>query len=183
MWHNSLKNRGNYHHQPQRKQSRYRYLLLLLQNCDWRGNVKADYLILETDESHVPVVYSQLHLETLVVLNFFRDQLDRNGEVETLIRKVNDFCKTFTGTLILNGDDPNTARLGRANPNNHNVKYFHVEPYAFATRERFEAGEESSAPSVQLNWFMIIISIPTLESSTVQNADTAQKHRIPLQKM
>lgn len=58
---------------------------LLLQNCDWRGNVKADYLILETDESHVPVVYSQLHLETLVVLNFFRDQLDRNGEVETLI--------------------------------------------------------------------------------------------------
>lgn len=79
---------------------------LLLQNCDWRGNVKADYLILETDESHVPVVYSQLHLETLVVLNFFRDQLDRNGEVETLIRKVNDFCKTFTGTLILNGDDP-----------------------------------------------------------------------------
>lgn len=119
---------------------------LLLQNCDWRGNVKADYLILETDESHVPVVYSQLHLETLVVLNFFRDQLDRNGEVETLIRKVNDFCKTFTGTLILNGDDPNTARLGRANPNNHNVKYFHVEPYAFATRERFEAGEGKFCP-------------------------------------
>ena len=29
---------------------------LLLQNCDWRGNVKADYLILETDASHVTVV-------------------------------------------------------------------------------------------------------------------------------
>lgn len=39
-----------------------------------------------------------------------------------------------------------TARLGRANPNNHNVKYFHVEPYAFATRERFEAGEGKFCP-------------------------------------
>ncbi|MDE7137609.1 MAG: DUF1727 domain-containing protein, partial [Ruminococcus sp.] len=31
---------------------------LLLRHCDMSGNVKADYLILETDESHVPVVYS-----------------------------------------------------------------------------------------------------------------------------
>ncbi len=119
---------------------------LLLQHCDWKGNVKADYLILETDESHVPVVYSQLKLETLVVLNFFRDQLDRNGEVETLILKINEFCKTFTGNLILNGDDPNTARLGKANPNNKNVKYFHVEPYAHATTQLFEAGEGRFCP-------------------------------------
>lgn len=119
---------------------------LLLQHCNWRGQVQADYLVLETDESHVPVVYSQLKLETLVVLNFFRDQLDRNGEVETLIRKVDDFCKTFHGNLILNGDDPNTARLGKANPNNPNVKYFHVESYAFATRTLFEAGEGKFCP-------------------------------------
>ncbi|MBQ8687470.1 MAG: DUF1727 domain-containing protein [Ruminococcus sp.] len=119
---------------------------LLLQHCDWKGRVNADYLILETDESHVPVVYSQLKLETLVVLNFFRDQLDRNGEVETLILKINEFCKTFEGNLILNGDDPNTARLGRANPNNKNVKYFHAEPYAHATTQLFEAGEGRFCP-------------------------------------
>ena len=119
---------------------------LLLQHCNWKGQVDADYLILETDESHVPVVYSQLKLETLVVLNFFRDQLDRNGEVETLILKINAFCKTFTGNLILNGDDPNTARLGQANPENKNVKYFHVEPYANATAELFEAGEGRFCP-------------------------------------
>ena len=59
---------------------------LLLRHCDMSGKVKADYLILETDESHVPVVYSQLKLDTLVVLNFFRDQLDRNGEMETLMQ-------------------------------------------------------------------------------------------------
>ena len=44
---------------------------LLLRYCDFSGRVKADYLILETDESHVPVVYSQMKLDTLVVLEFF----------------------------------------------------------------------------------------------------------------
>ncbi len=119
---------------------------MLLKYCDMSGKVKADYLILETDESHVPVVYSQLKLDTLVVLNFFRDQLDRNGEMETLIQKINGFCKTFEGNLVLNGDDPNTARLGRANPQNKNVKYFHAEPYAFATKKIFEASEGRFCP-------------------------------------
>lgn len=119
---------------------------LLLRHCDMKGRVKADYLILETDESHVPVVYSQLRLDTLIVLDFFRDQLDRNGEMETLIQKINGFCKTFKGNLILNGDDPNTARLGKANPGNKNVKYFHAEPYAFATKTIYEASEGRFCP-------------------------------------
>lgn len=119
---------------------------LLLRYCDFSGRVKADYLILETDESHVPVVYSQMKLDTLVVLDFFRDQLDRNGEMETLINKVNGFCKTFEGNLILNGDDPNTARLGRANPRNKNVKYFHADRYKFATEKIFEASEGRFCP-------------------------------------
>ena len=119
---------------------------LLLRYCDLKGRVNADYLILETDESHVPVVYSQLKLEMLVVLNFFRDQLDRNGEMETLIQKINNFCKTFDGNLLLNGDDPNTARLGRANPDNKNVKYFHANRYDFATDSVFEASEGRFCP-------------------------------------
>ncbi len=119
---------------------------LLLRHCDMKGRVKADYLILETDESHVPVVYSQLKLDTLIVLDFFRDQLDRNGEMETLIQKINGFCKTFEGNLILNGDDPNTARLGRANPANKNVKYFHAEPYKFASDKVYEASEGRFCP-------------------------------------
>lgn len=119
---------------------------MLLKYCDISGKIDADYLILETDESHVPVVYSQLELETLVVLNFFRDQLDRNGEMETLIQKINGFCKTFEGNLLLNCDDPNTARLGQANPKNKNVKYFHAERYKFATDRIFEASEGRFCP-------------------------------------
>ena len=50
---------------------------LLLKNCSMTGKVRADCLVLEVDESHVPVIFSQQKLDTLVVLNFFRDQLDR----------------------------------------------------------------------------------------------------------
>jgi UDP-N-acetylmuramyl tripeptide synthase len=119
---------------------------LLLRNCSFSGKVDADYLVLEVDESHVPVIFSSIKLETLVVLNFFRDQLDRNGEVETLILKLNRFCKTFTGNLVLNADDPNVVRLGMANPKNKNVRYFSVDKYRYATSSLYEVGEGHFCP-------------------------------------
>ena len=120
---------------------------LLLKHCTMTGKVKADYLVLEVDESHVPVVFSQLKLESLVVLNFFRDQLDRNGEIETLILKVQRFCETFEGNLFLNGDDPNVVRLGYANPSNQkNVHYFSVARYANATDALYEVGDGMFCP-------------------------------------
>ena len=48
--------------------------------------------------------------------------------------------------MILNNDDPNVARLGKANPNNDNVFYFSVEKYANATAEMKEAGEGKFCP-------------------------------------
>lgn len=119
---------------------------LLLKNCSMTGKVRADCLVLEVDESHVPVIFSQQKLDTLVVLNFFRDQLDRNGEVETLIRKVEGFCKTFDGNLFLNGDDPNVVRLGYANPENKNVRFFSADRYEYATDFLYEAGEGMFCP-------------------------------------
>lgn len=114
---------------------------MLLRHCDMKGHIDADYLVLEVDESHVPVIFKHLNLETLVILNFFRDQLDRNGEVETLILKIQKFLKTYNGNLVLNADDPNTARLGYVNPNNKNVYFYNVEKYDGATDELYEAGE------------------------------------------
>ena len=87
-------------------------LSLLIKRCTLTGKVKADYITLEVDESYLPVVFKDLKLDTLVVLDFFRDQLDRVGEVESLILKINEFLKTYNGNLVLNNDDPNVARLG-----------------------------------------------------------------------
>ena len=118
----------------------------LLKNCTITGKIKADFITLEVDESYVPVVFKKIPLDSLVVLNFFRDQLDRNGEVETLILKINEFLKTYSGNLILNNDDPNVVRLGKANKNNKNVYYFSVDKYKYATKNQTEAGEGKFCP-------------------------------------
>lgn len=53
-------------------------LSTLIKKCSINGKIKADYLVFETDESYVPIIYKDLKLDCLVVLNFFRDQLDRS---------------------------------------------------------------------------------------------------------
>ncbi len=121
-------------------------LSTLLKSTTLTGKIKADYLVFEVDEGYIPVVFKDLKLDTLVVIDFFRDQLDRNGEVETLILKIYDFLKSYTGNLILNNDDPNVARLGKANPENKNIYYFSVDKYKHATKEIKEAGEGKFCP-------------------------------------
>lgn len=116
---------------------------LLLHHCDMHGRIHADHLVLEVDESHVPVIFKYLKLETLVVLNFFRDQLDRNGEVETLILKVQKFLEHSDAQLVLNADDPNVVRLC---PKGKKAHFFSVEKYEGATNELYEAGEGKFCP-------------------------------------
>lgn len=48
--------------------------------------------------------------------------------------------------MVLNNDDPNVSRLGKANPNNKNVYYFSVEKYKYATENLKEAGEGKFCP-------------------------------------
>lgn len=121
-------------------------LSTILKNCTLTGKIKADYLVFEVDESYIPVVFKDFRLDTLVILNFFRDQLDRNGEVESLILRINEFLKTYNGNLILNNDDPNVARLGKANLTNKNIYYFSVDKYDYATENIKEAGEGKFCP-------------------------------------
>ncbi len=109
-------------------------LSTLIKHSSLTGKIKADYITFEVDESYVPQIFKTIKLDTLVVLDFFRDQLDRNGEVETLILKINEFLKSYQGNLVLNGDDPNVARLGKANSDNKNVYYYRVQQYSHATK-------------------------------------------------
>ena len=118
----------------------------LIKSCTLTGRIKADFVTFEVDESYVPIVFKKIPLNTLVILNFFRDQLDRNGEVESLILKINEFLKTYNGNLILNNDDPNVVRLGKANENNKNVYYFSVDKYKYAKEEQTEVGEGKFCP-------------------------------------
>ena len=116
---------------------------LFIKNCDLNGNLKCDYLVLEVDEHYVPIVFRDIKLDSFVVLNFFRDQLDRTGEVETLIQKIDKFLESFSGNLILNADDPNVSRLGH---NRSNVFYYSVSRFSGAFDYMHDRGEGKFCP-------------------------------------
>jgi UDP-N-acetylmuramyl tripeptide synthase len=74
----------------------------------------ADYAVFEIDEAVLIKSFKIFQPQILVVTNFSRDQLDRYGEVDSnvnrimeLVRNTEDRCK-----VILNGNDPNIARIG-----------------------------------------------------------------------
>ena len=86
----------------------------LLLNTDRYGILRADYAIFEVDENSLPPLLKELTPHTVILLNLFRDQLDRYGEVNTI---VNNWAKALkdlpaTTTLLLNADDPEIAYLG-----------------------------------------------------------------------
>ena len=62
--------------------------------------------IFEVDEGTVPKVTKYINPNYIVITNFFRDQLDRFGEVENTIKMVHDSITNPQTVLILNADDP-----------------------------------------------------------------------------
>ncbi|GAC1538186.1 MAG: MurT ligase domain-containing protein [Herpetosiphon sp.] len=94
------------------------------------GHPQADLALFETDEAHVPAAIRATNPRVILVLNLFRDQLDRYGEVDTITRR---WRKAFqdlpsTATVILNADDPAVAGLGTGL--NCKVLYFGLEDVA-----------------------------------------------------
>lgn len=83
----------------------------LLMHTSIFKKVKGDAIVLEVDELTIPFIMRNLKPDSLVVTNFFRDQLDRAREMEQLIVKIETAIQDFNGTLVLNGNDPNVMRL------------------------------------------------------------------------
>lgn len=90
---------------------KYGIATLLATNSNENYEVQADVAVIEVDELTLYRQFKNLKPTMLVVNNFFRDQLDRAGEMENVIRKIMEVTKDFEGDLILNGDDPNVLRL------------------------------------------------------------------------
>jgi UDP-N-acetylmuramyl tripeptide synthase len=74
--------------------------------------------LLEADEAAFRTIAPKLKPEAAIVTNFFRDQLDRFGELYTTLKGVREGIAGTPGTrLILNADDSLCASLGRDVPN------------------------------------------------------------------
>lgn len=118
---------------------------LLASNSDLSFHVKADAAVIEVDELTVYRQFKNLRPSALVVTNFFRDQLDRAGEMETIILKIMEVTKDFAGHLILNGNDPNVLRIGM-NATKAKVHYFAVDHTETSRKTTDEASEGKFCP-------------------------------------
>lgn len=74
--------------------------------------------LLEVDEAAFRLSSKHIHPAVLVVTNFFRDQLDRYGELYNTLNVVKEgILNNPETTLVLNGDDSLCASLGKDVPN------------------------------------------------------------------
>lgn len=79
-----------------------------------KGQLSVDYAIFEVDENVLPLALSKMSPDYLIILNLFRDQLDRYGEVNSIAKKWEEALSHLSSktTLLLNADDPRVAYLG-----------------------------------------------------------------------
>jgi UDP-N-acetylmuramyl tripeptide synthase len=72
--------------------------------------------VFEVDEAALASVVDQAHPQVLVLMNLFRDQLDRYGELEVLADRWAELVAEVpdTTTVVANVDDPAVEAIGRA---------------------------------------------------------------------
>ncbi|PSR29293.1 MAG: DUF1727 domain-containing protein [Sulfobacillus thermosulfidooxidans] len=106
----------------------------LIQASRLRLYPKADIALLETDEATMPRAAEESRPKVIAVTNFFRDQLDRYGELSTTVNFVKKGIEKLDpqGWLVLNADDPQVAYLGASYSQ---VLYFGADLSAYPTPE------------------------------------------------
>jgi len=70
------------------------------------GTRTHQYALLETDEANIPPLLSILQPRFILITNFFRDQLDRYGELDHTVNLIKTAVKSTNIKLVLNADDP-----------------------------------------------------------------------------
>ncbi len=83
----------------------------ILASASLAGRVRDDVIVLESDELTLGKNIQNYKATDIVLNNFFRDQLDRCGEMATVIGTVAEGLSEFKGRLFVNGDDPNLANF------------------------------------------------------------------------
>lgn len=107
--------------------------------------------VFEVDENTLPQVIRHIgpigRIRIVVLLNLFRDQLDRYGEVDVIAEKWRQSLAGLPGTtaVVLNSDDPLIAYIGR----NLGAKklYFGLENKALFRKEPEHAMDSQFCPN------------------------------------
>ena len=99
----------------------------IINSADIFSRLNYDFAIFESDEFNLPLLLKKISPDKVLILNLFRDQLDRYGEVNTIALKWLESLKTLSAKteVFINGDDPQLYFIGSKLI--QKVQYFGVE--------------------------------------------------------
>src|SRR6266571_5791510 len=80
------------------------------------GRLRADWGVFEIDEASLPRAVEEIQPRIAIVLNLFRDQLDRYGELEKIAKTIEAALESIPegAQAVLNADDPRVGEIGLA---------------------------------------------------------------------
>ncbi len=87
----------------------------LVRQATWRGRMRGGIGVFEVDEATLPVVWESLQPRAVVLINLFRDQLDRYGEIDLVSgrwRAALQGHPVRDTAIIFNADDPLVSEVG-----------------------------------------------------------------------
>ncbi|CAN5699635.1 MurT ligase domain-containing protein [soil metagenome] len=117
----------------------------LVSDSNLAGSPRSEIGLFEVDEANVPGVAAEAQLKILAVLNLFRDQLDRYGELAYTGKVIASAFDNLPrdGVVVLNADDPLVASLGgsAASP-----VYYGVDEPALGTGKLQHIADSKSCP-------------------------------------
>jgi lipid II isoglutaminyl synthase (glutamine-hydrolysing) len=117
-----------------------------LESANNSGRLSADWGVFEIDEASLPKAIDEIQPKAALVLNLFRDQLDRYGELESIAKKIEAALANLpvSSTALLNADDPRVAEIG-SNLNDPPL-WFGLDDAAVAEHELPHAADARTCP-------------------------------------
>ena len=117
-----------------------------LRAANFFGKLEQDVAVIETDEGIFPQLCQAIQPELVVVTNFFRDQLDRYGELDKTVSYIRlGLSRLPKGTkVLLNADDP--IVVGLSGIEGLKYYYFGLEDDEIAFKEMNQTAEGKFCP-------------------------------------
>jgi UDP-N-acetylmuramyl tripeptide synthase len=117
-----------------------------LQRAGANGRLRADWGVFEIDEASLERAVDEIQPRATIVLNLFRDQLDRYGELESIAKRIEKALARLPteSRAVLNADDPRVAEIGMHLDSK--PIWFGLDDISIAARELPHAADARTCP-------------------------------------
>lgn len=129
----------------------------LLKQSNAVGHLDFTHAVLEVEEATLPRIARLLKPNIIAVTNLYRDQLDAYGEIDRTEKLIRDgIAQCPSAAVVVNGDDPRTARLTQGLGNatyfmSLAPEYARFLPYEGKLNSRVSGSQGLEATNIHIN--------------------------------